>query len=166
MAAVASLRPENAAEGQLAAQFVLAEAWAADCLRLAGERRLEVAVAMKCRAQALSFMREAKSAWRLLLKAQAERRALEKNAEALGRAEWAEHAAVGMMAEGLAAEEAGVEGVVPVAPHPGPPHEGEGEAGGVPEFGLGSDFGMESRGVRRETGLGVGGVSGRLPVFA
>ncbi|MDR3531283.1 MAG: hypothetical protein P4L90_12125, partial [Rhodopila sp.] len=62
MAAVASLRPENAAEGQLAAQFVLAEAWAADCLRLAGERRREMAIALKCKAQALSFMREAKSA--------------------------------------------------------------------------------------------------------
>ena len=143
MAAVASLRPENAAEGQLAAQFVLAEAWAADCLRLAGERRRETGVALKCKAQALSFMREAKSAWRLLAKAQAERRALEKDAEALGRAEWAEHAALGMMAEGLADLEAGScecekdREVVPVAPHPGPPHEGEGD-GSVTEFGMNS----------------------------
>ena len=148
MAAVAALRPETAAEGQLAAQFVLAEAWAADCLRLAGERRRETGIAMKCRAQALSFMREAKSAWRLLGKAQAERRALETDAEAASQAEWAEHAALGMMAEGLAAEEAGSceknGEVVPVAPHPGPPHEGEGE-GSVMEFGT------NSRGVHRET---------------
>ncbi|MDR3529006.1 MAG: hypothetical protein P4L90_00410, partial [Rhodopila sp.] len=88
MAAVASLRPETAAEGRMAAQFVLAEAWAADCLRLAGERRRETGVALKCKAQALSFMREAKSAWRLLGKAQAERRALEKDPDAASRAEW------------------------------------------------------------------------------
>ncbi len=114
MAAVASLRPENAAEGQLAAQFVLAEAWAADCLRLAGERRREMAIALKCKAQALSFMREAKSAWRLLLKAQAERRALEKDPDAASRAEWAEHAVVGMMAEALVAD--GVVAVGAAAP--------------------------------------------------
>ena len=175
MAAVAALRPENAAEGQLAAQFVLAEAWAADCLRLAGERRRETGVSLKCKAQALSFMREAKSAWRLLLKAQGERMALEKDAEAASRAAWAEHAALGMMAEGLAAEEAGDEAggvaqVVPVAPHPGPPHEGEGEeavgAAGMAGFGFGSDFGTASRGVRRETGLGFGALSGGVPAFA
>ena len=179
MAAVAALRPENAAEGQLAAQFVLAEAWAADCLRLAGERRRETGIALKCKAQALSFMREAKSAWRLLLKAQAERRALEKDAEALGRAEWAEHAALGMMAEGLAAEEAGscekdgaVGEVVPVGPHPGPLPEGVGEGdeavgvAGMAGFGFGSDFGTASRGVRRETGLGLGALSSGVPAFA
>ena len=169
MAAVAALRPENAAEGQLAAQFVLAEAWAADCLRLAGERRRETGIALKCKAQALSFMREAKSAWRLLLKAQAERRALEKDAEALGRAEWAEHAALGMMAEGLAAEEAGDEvgvgEVVPVAPHPGPPHEGEGEEG-VGGFGFRSNFGTESRDVRRETEPRLREVHARMPALA
>ena len=169
MAAVAALRPENAAEGQLAAQFVLAEAWAADCLRLAGERRRETGIAMKCRAQALSFMREAKSAWRLLAKAQAERRALEKDAEALGRAEWAEHAALGMMAEGLAAEEAAagadVGELVPVAPHPGPPHEGEGDDG-VGGFGFRSDFGTESRDERRETEPRLREVRARMPAFA
>ena len=175
MAAVASLRPETAAEGRLAALFVLAEAWAADCLRLAGERRRETGVSMRCKTQALSFMREAKSAWRLLGKAQAERRALEKDAEALGRAEWAEHAALGMMREGLAAEEA-VGEVVPdasEAPHPGPAHEGAGEvvggdfgAGGVSEFGLGSIDVMTSRGVSCETEPRSGRGLARVPAFA
>ena len=171
MAAVASLRPENAAEGQLAAQFVLAEAWAADCLRLAGERRRETGIALKCKAQALSFMREAKSAWRLLLKAQAERREMEKDAAASDRAAWVEHSAVAMMREGLAGVAAGV--AVPaagaVAPHPGAAHEGEGEgiaaaslvgdglggevalAGDVWKFGSGSGCATEARGVRPET---------------
>ena len=173
MAAVAALRPENAAEGQLAAQFVLAEAWAADCLRLAGERRRETTVAMKCKAQALSFMREAKSAWRLLMKAQAERKALEKDPEAWSRAEWAEHAALGMMREGLAAEEA----VEVAAPNPGlfPEPEGEGEdevargeveAGDVSEFGFYLDSAMNSRGARRETESGVRELADQAPVFA
>ena len=175
MTAVAALRPENAAEGQLAAQFVLAEAWAADCLRLAGERRRETAIAMKCKAQALSFMREAKSAWRLLMKAQAERKALEKDPEAWSRAEWAEHAALGMMREGLAEEEAMAEAigaVGAVAPHPGPPHEGEGEeggdvaAGGVSEFVFDSSDATNSRGTRRETEPGLRGLAARVPAFA
>ena len=171
MAAVASLRPENAAEGQLAAQFVLAEAWAADCLRLAGERRRETGVALKCKAQALSFMREAKSAWRLLMKAQAERKALEKDPEAWSRAEWAEHAALGMMREGLAEEEAMAEAigaVGAVAPHPGPPHEGEGEEGGedVPEFGFGSNDTTNSQAMRREMDPRLREVRARMPAFA
>ena len=106
MAAVGALKPANAEEGQLAAHFVMAEAWAADCLRLAEERRLEINLAMRCRAQALSFMREAKSVRRLLAKVQADRRKMEKDAEARSRAEWEEHAVLGMMAEGLAEEEA------------------------------------------------------------
>ncbi len=101
MAAVASLLPENAAEGRLAAQFVAADAWAMDCLRLAGERRREPEIARKCRAQALSMMREAKSAWRLLLKAQAERRAIEADEAAANRAAWIEHGVTAMMSEGL-----------------------------------------------------------------
>ena len=65
---MASLRPETAAEGQLAAQFVLA-----------GERRRETDVSLKCKAQALSFMREAKSALRVA---------------------WAEHTVAGWMRMG------------------------------------------------------------------
>ncbi len=171
MAAVASLRPENAAEGQLAAQFVLAEAWAADCLRLAGERRREMAIALKCKAQALSFMREAKSAWRLLLKAQAERMAMEKDAEAASRAEWAEHAVVGMMAEGLAAE-----GVVAAAPQaPAAPEAGDERelalpvgvgAGSVSEFGFSLDAATNSPDVRRETTARSRRLSARVAEFA
>ena len=104
MAAVGALRPGNAEEGQLAAHFVMAEAWAADCLRLAEERRLEINLAMRCRAQALSFLREAKSVRQLLAKVQTERRAMEKDPAAQSRAEWEEHAALGMMAEGLGGE--------------------------------------------------------------
>ncbi len=102
MAAVAALQPANGAEGRLAAQFVAADAWAMDCLLLAGERKREFEVARKCRAQAMSLMREGKSALRVLLRMQAARRAVEGDEEAAGRAAWAEHAAVAMMAEALA----------------------------------------------------------------
>ncbi len=102
MAGVASLRPETAAEGRLAAQFVAADAWAMDCLRLAGERRLEFEVARKCRAQAMSMMREGKSALRALQRLQAARRAVDGDEAAANRAAWAEHGALRMMAEALA----------------------------------------------------------------
>ena len=102
MAAVAALGPVNAAEGRLAAQFVAADAWAMDCLRLAGERRRETNIANKCRAQAMSLMREAKSSLRLLAKMQAARQAL--NEAASERAAWVEHATAGMLAEALADE--------------------------------------------------------------
>src|ERR1700712_368990 len=75
MAAVGALRPLNAMEGELAAQIVSARAWAKDCLRLAVEQQRDFVAAMKCRAQALSMMREVKSAWSLLLRVQAARRA-------------------------------------------------------------------------------------------
>jgi hypothetical protein len=103
LAAVAALLPETAAEGRLAAQFVAADAWAMDCLQLAYERQREPRIAERCRAQAMGMMREGKSALKALERLQAARRALAKDEAALGRAEWVEHAVVGMMADGLEA---------------------------------------------------------------
>ena len=103
MAAVAGFLPENAAEVRLAAQFVAADAWALDCLRLAGERRLEFNVSQKCRAQAASLIREGKSSLRLLLRLQTMREAREADGGKADRAAWAEHCAMTMMAEGLEA---------------------------------------------------------------
>jgi hypothetical protein len=103
LAAVAALLPETAAEGRLAAQFVAADAWAMDCLQLAYERQREPRIAERCRAQAMGMMREGKSALKALERLQAARRALAKDEAAFGRAEWVEHAVVGMMAEGLEA---------------------------------------------------------------
>ncbi len=101
MAAVAALLPENAAEGRLAARFVVADAWSLDCLRLARERRHEADIARKCTAQALSLMRESNSTLRLLLRLQAARQAILKEAAAAGRAASAELEAVGSMGEAL-----------------------------------------------------------------
>jgi hypothetical protein len=101
MAAVGALRPADAMEGELAAQIVSARAWAKDCLQLAVERQEDFGAAVKCKAQALSMMREVKSAWNLLLKVQAARRAVEQDETASTQAEWIEYAVIKTMAEVL-----------------------------------------------------------------
>jgi hypothetical protein len=103
MAAVALLLPETAVEGRLAAQFVAADAWAMDCLRLAQERAREPRIAERCRAQAMGMMREGKSALKALERLQAQRRILAKDEAAAGQAAWIEHCAIGMMAAALEA---------------------------------------------------------------
>ena len=102
MAAVASLRPANAAEGRLAAQFVAADAYAMDCLRLAQIRRTETDVARQCAAQAASLMRESKSALRMLLRLQAVRGAIEADEAKAERAAWTEHSVLRMMEPAMA----------------------------------------------------------------
>jgi hypothetical protein len=151
MAAVAALRPENAAEGRLAAQFVAADAWAMDCLRLAGERRRELEIARKCRAQAASMMREGKSALRMLLKLQAVRQAIEADEAAANRAAWAEHAVAGVMEEAL-----GTAPAAPDRPTPAPEQAGDDEfadarSGWAGKFRLGHKNENNSRNSLRET---------------
>ena len=109
--AMAAVQPATAAEGRLAAQFVAADAYAMDCLRLANAKRREPEQARKCAAQAAAMMRESKSALRVLLRLQAVRRAMSADEVAASRAEWAEHAAVGLMAEVLRGDVAEAESV-------------------------------------------------------
>ena len=101
LAAVASLLPATAMEGRLAAQAVAADAWALDCLRLAQERYREFDIARKCKAQASSMMREAKSALRELRRLQVAREKRDKNEAASGQAAWTEHAVAEMMREAM-----------------------------------------------------------------
>ncbi len=117
MAAVAALLPENAAEGRLAARFVVADAWSMDCLRLARERRHEPDIAQKCAAQAMSLMRESNRAVSLLLRLQAARRRTEKDAAEADRAAWVGHSAAAAMGEALGLDLAEPEDIVaPVRP--------------------------------------------------
>ena len=109
MAAVASLAPVSAAEVRLAAQFVAADAYGMDCLRLAQAFRSEPEVARQCAAQALAMMRQSQSAMRTLLRVQAVRGRM--SGSAARQAEWVEHVAVSLMGEALAAAPA----VVPAA---------------------------------------------------
>ena len=101
LARVAALAPADAAEADLAAQFVAASEQWKDCLRLAQASDTTREWAAKCRAQALAMMRQANAALRLLLRVQAARAKLD-NAAADRRA-WAEHTATRLMAEALAA---------------------------------------------------------------
>ncbi len=104
MAAVVALLPVNAAEGRLAAQFVAADAWAADCLRQAEERRREPEVAREFAAQATAMLREAKSSLRLLLRLQAQRQKVAADGAAAGAAAWTEHALARWLWEALEPE--------------------------------------------------------------
>jgi len=74
MASVASLLPADPEEAALASQFVAACAHAMDCLRLVNEHAAEPMIAMKCRAQAISMMRQACCARSMLMRIQEARR--------------------------------------------------------------------------------------------
>ena len=144
MAAVGSLAPATAAEARLAAQFVAADAYAMDCLRLAQLFRSEPDVARKCAAQAMAMMRESKSALRALLRLQAIRRAVAGDPAAVRQADWVEHAAVNLMAEALAA-------AVRIVPLPS-------AAGIVPDYARMSDGEIEALKTRAETTAGFDGM--------
>ena len=150
VAAVAALQPENAAEGRLAARFVVADAWSLDCLRLARERRHEPDVAQKCKAQAMSLMRESNRAMSLLLRLQAARRLIEKEAAEADRAAWIEHNAGAAMGEALGLDLAEPdEAVAPAAQTMGV--DAENSPRDVIKFRLNADNGLNSLVTRRET---------------
>lgn len=73
MAAVAALHPTDALEAKLAADIVVAEAYAIDSFRLAGEFRNDLAATIKCRAQANATLRQMRSPLREYRHTQAER---------------------------------------------------------------------------------------------
>jgi len=103
IARIAALAPANGAEADLGAQFVAASEQWKDCLRLAQLPETTPEWAAKCRAQAVSMMRQANSALRLLLRMQEARQKTEADRAACDRAAWTEHCAIGLMAEALAA---------------------------------------------------------------
>src|SRR5579875_3576481 len=62
IARIAALAPANAAEADLAAQFVAASEYWKECLRLAQLPETAAELAAKCRAQGLAMMRHANAA--------------------------------------------------------------------------------------------------------
>ncbi len=96
--------PANAAEADIAAQFVAASEQWKDCLRLAQLPETSPEWAAKCRAQAIGMMRQGQSALRLLLRMQETRRKLEADTAGCDRLAWTEHCAINLMAEALAAQ--------------------------------------------------------------
>ena len=106
IARIAGLCPADAAEADVAAQFVAAAEQWKECLRLAQEPETTREWAAKCRAQAAGMMRQSNSALRLLLRLQDARRKLEADNAACGRLAWIEHVAAALMAEALSAQAA------------------------------------------------------------
>ncbi len=102
IAQIAALQPASTAEAELAGQFVAASEQWKDCLRLAQNPETPPDLAMKCRAQAASMMRQANSAMRVLLRLQAARWKTEANPETCNRADRAERFTALMLAEALA----------------------------------------------------------------
>ena len=66
--------PGNTNEAHLAARVAAADAYAMDCLRLAHDCRVAPMLFLKCTAQSVSLMREARGARAQLMRIQAERR--------------------------------------------------------------------------------------------
>lgn len=95
IAQVASLCPANAAQAALAAQYVAANAYAMECLRLTRDPATAPDAVSRLTAQAASMMRQSQGAFRLLLRAQA--------AKAADGAAWTEYCAEQWMMDGLQA---------------------------------------------------------------
>jgi hypothetical protein len=72
MDAAAALHPTDAFEAKLAAQIVAADAQVDDCQRLAVQHRNDLAITLRCRAQATSAMREMRALLRDYRRMQAE----------------------------------------------------------------------------------------------
>ena len=121
IARIADLAPANAAEAELAAQFVAASEQWKDYLRLAQLPEATPERGETCRAKGLTMMRQANSALRLLLRLQQLRQNTEANNAACDRVARIEHGATRMMAEALSRH-----------PHPNPLPEGEGEGATFP----------------------------------
>ena len=87
MEAVAALAPHDAFEALLAAEIILADAHAKECMRLAAQ---DPATAKGNRAQAVAMMRQAQSGLRLLERRQArrEKQDAEMHPSAMERAGW------------------------------------------------------------------------------
>jgi hypothetical protein len=99
IADVASMLPANAEEARIAARSVSADAQAAACIRQARKYEEDVAIFLKCNAQAASMIRLANSSRSLLARLQAARRKREADEAARNQDTWTEHAAVGLMAD-------------------------------------------------------------------
>lgn len=118
IAEVAAMLPGNADEAALAAQCVLARAYAAESFRLAEAHPNDPSLAAKCHDRGGRMLREARATRTLLLRLQAERHKREANADATDQAAWTEHCAIGLMAQ--AVSDAPAHGESPPSPTPEP----------------------------------------------
>jgi hypothetical protein len=129
IAEIAAYAPAGAAELNLARRYVEAAEAADECLRRAYEAgREDSPQAPKRHAQAASYMRQAQGYHTRLLRLQNERRKLEKDPQAAGRAIWAEHCTIRLLADDEPPETPAPQPIAappppPPAPEPAPPPE-------------------------------------------
>ena len=98
---LAALNPANPIEAELAADYIAATEHAHECMRLALDSATPLQLAVKCRAQANSMMRQADGKLNRLERMQAQRRKL-KGEEARDRAAWNEHCVIGLISQAFA----------------------------------------------------------------
>lgn len=118
IADVASMLPASAEEARIAVRSIAADAQATECLRQARKYPDDLAVLLKCNAQAASMMRVANAARALLARLQAARRKRDADTRSCDQDAWTEHAVARQMADamGHAAPE-------PLPPEPAPEPE-------------------------------------------
>lgn len=121
IACMAAMLPANGEEASVAAQCVAANAQALEWLRQARQHADDIAIALRCSAQAAAMMRQMRGARTLLMRMQREREKCEANAARLGQAELIEHCATGLMAQALGIHPPGALEEPPVAAPPPPP---------------------------------------------
>jgi hypothetical protein len=93
--------PANAEEAHIAARSVAADAQATECVRQARKYPGDIALFLKCNAQAASMMRMANAARALLARLQAARRTREADTTSCDQDAWTEHAVSGLMANAM-----------------------------------------------------------------
>jgi hypothetical protein len=120
IARIAALHPANAVEADIAATYVAASEHWKDRLRSIQQPDISPKWEMKCRAQAISMMRQAQSALRMLMRLQAVREKREADNQACDRGAWTEHCAIGLMMDALAPRSPPAETPDPPAPEPQP----------------------------------------------
>lgn len=102
IARLATLRPANPIEAEVAADYIVAAEHSRECLRIALAPETSPQWAMKCRAQSDAMRRAAYGALARLERMQKERRKLEKDAEASDRETWTEHCVIGLITQAFA----------------------------------------------------------------
>jgi hypothetical protein len=116
IAQLACMLPGNIDEASLAAQYIFAQAQAADLLRLARETD-DTDLIVKCSTLSNSMMRQANATRRLFMQLQAARQKREADPKTRDLAAWIEHAAISLMAAALDR----LPPAPPLEPEPPPP---------------------------------------------
>jgi hypothetical protein len=96
---IASLCPVNQAEATYAAQAFITDAQATACMRLANDPSIELAMRVRCMAQAAAMTRQSQAATRTLLRLQEAREKRDSNPKSADTVAWVQHIATSHMTD-------------------------------------------------------------------